>query len=58
MGKMSLWIVLKTVADDDPALKTAELDRLIERAADQRSILEPEQIAARLQALGRDDASS
>jgi hypothetical protein len=57
-GKLSLWIALKTVADAYPALETAELDRLIERAAAQRSILERERVAAGRQALRRDDASA
>lgn len=57
-GKHSLWIALKTVADDYPALETAELDRLIERAAAQRSILERERVAAGRQALRRDDAGA
>jgi hypothetical protein len=57
-GKMSLWVALKTVADDYPALETAELDRLIERAAAQRGILERERVAAGRQALRRDDVSS
>jgi hypothetical protein len=57
-GKMSLWIALKTVADDYPALETAQLDRLIERAAAQRGVLERERVGAGRQALKRDDASS
>ena len=57
-GKLSLWVALKTVADDYPALEPAQLDRLIERAADQRAILERERVAAGRQALRRDDASS
>jgi hypothetical protein len=57
-GKRSLWIALKTIADDYPALDTPELDRLIERAAAQRSILERERVAAARQALRHDDAGA
>ena len=57
-GKLSLWVALRTVADDYPALEPAQLDRLIERASAQRAILERERVAAGRQALRRDDASS
>jgi hypothetical protein len=56
-GKTSLWNALKTVADDYPALERSELDRLIERAAAQRAILERERLAAGREALRPDEAS-
>ena len=47
---------LKTVTDDYPALDGAELDRLIERAAARRGILERERMAAGREALRPDGA--
>lgn len=48
-GKLSLWRSLKNVADHDPRLATADLDRLIDRAKQQREELE----VHRLEAAGR-----
>jgi hypothetical protein len=51
-GKLGLWRSLREIADRDARLDAAELDRLIERARDQRSQLEPHRLAAAAGALG------
>jgi hypothetical protein len=51
-GKRALWLSLREVADRDARLEGAELDRLIERAREQRDRLEPHRLAAAAAALG------
>ena len=51
-GKRALWLSLREVADRDARLEGPELDRLIERARDQRDRLEPHRLAAAAAALG------
>ena len=51
-GKVSLWKVLKEVADQYGPLKSTNLDDLIERAEAQQNALESERIAAGKLALG------
>ncbi len=50
-GKKSMWTVLKTVARQYPALASANLDGLIERAKAQHATLERERLAAGARAL-------
>jgi hypothetical protein len=47
-GKLSMWLALKEAAVGDPRLAGTDLDRLIERARDQRRTLEPHRLAAAL----------
>ena len=49
-GKLSMWLVLRAAAADDPRLARTDYDRLIERARSQRQALEPHRRAAALQA--------
>jgi len=51
-GKVSLWKVLKEVADQYGPLESTNLDALVERAEAQRNALERERIAAGRLALG------
>ncbi len=51
VGKACLWRALKEVEGDYPQLAAADLDRLIERAESQRSVLDRERLAAGRQAL-------
>ena len=44
-GKRALWLALATIADEEPALKTIDLDDLIQRAETQRVALEKERLA-------------
>jgi hypothetical protein len=45
-GKQSLWVALADIADAYPALQTADLTGLRERAAAQRQVVEAERAAA------------
>jgi hypothetical protein len=51
-AKLALWLSLREIADRDGRLGGAELERLIERARDQRERLEPHRLAAARVALG------
>lgn len=44
-GKLALWVALSTVADDHPAIASAGIDTLIERARSQHEALERERVA-------------
>lgn len=44
-GKASMWRSLKEVADEYPALATTDLDKLVGRAEEQKSILDREMAA-------------
>jgi hypothetical protein len=46
LGKEGLWRLLRALADSEPRLHAAELDRLVERAARQAAELEGLRIAA------------
>jgi hypothetical protein len=50
-GKLSLWRSLKNVSDHDPRLATADLERLCDRAAEQRKALEDHRLEAATKAL-------
>lgn len=50
-GKLSLWVALKQVQAEHPALSRAPLDELIERAQTQYDTLERERLAAAGRAL-------
>ncbi len=50
-GKRCLWVALKEVQDQYPALQATSLEGLIERAEAQRSTLELERLAAGVRAL-------
>ena len=51
-GKLALWKALKLLAETEPALDAAELDRHIERAEEQQRQLEDHRLAAVREALG------
>ncbi len=51
-GKKCLWLALGQVREAYPALSGVDLDRLIQRAADQESTLEEERLKAGAVALG------
>jgi hypothetical protein len=51
-GKLALWKALRLLADGQPALDAAELERLIERAERQQRDLEEHRLAAARTALG------
>jgi hypothetical protein len=50
-GKLSLWVALKEVQTEHPALSRAPLDELIGRAESQRDTLEQERLEAARRAL-------
>ncbi len=50
-GKRSLWVALHTTHGQDPRLSGVDLERLIERAGDQRQTLERLRLRAALEAL-------
>ena len=50
-GKRSLWLALRTALGQDPRLSGVDLDRLIDRAGDQRQTLERLRLRAALDAL-------
>jgi hypothetical protein len=45
-GKLAGWKALRVVAEDEPVLDSAELDRLIERAEEQQRALEEHRLRA------------
>jgi hypothetical protein len=51
-GKLAVWKALRQLADDEPALDAAELDRLIESAEQQQRGLEEHRLQAAREALG------
>ncbi len=51
-GKLAVWKALRLVAESEPKLDAAELDRLIERAETQQRGLEEHRLAAAREALG------
>ncbi|MGH3016656.1 MAG: hypothetical protein ACRDNN_17050, partial [Gaiellaceae bacterium] len=51
-GKLAVWKALRLLADDEPALDAAELDRLIDSAKQQQRGLEEHRLAAVRDALG------
>lgn len=44
--KLRLWLVLRDIAEADPRLEEADLDRLIERATSQRDRIEEQRLQA------------
>jgi hypothetical protein len=50
-GKHSLWTALREVAPDYPEIAAMDLERLIDRARDQRATLDRERLAAARRAL-------
>jgi hypothetical protein len=50
-GKLSLWVALREVRAEHPALSRAPLDELIQRAQSQRDALEQERVVAARRAL-------
>lgn len=50
-GKLAGWKALRLVAENEPALDSAELDRLIERAEEQQRALEEHRLRAVREAL-------
>jgi hypothetical protein len=52
-GKKCLWLTLKEVRDEYSELAVVDLDRLIERAASQESVLEEQRMNAGMRALGK-----
>ena len=50
-GKLAGWKALRLVAENEPALDSAELDRLIERAEEQQRALEQQRLRAVREAL-------
>ena len=54
-GKRSLWQALATIVDEQPALKTIDLDDLIQRAETQRDSLEQERLALAPNTLSDDE---
>jgi hypothetical protein len=51
-GKLAVWKALRLLADDEPALDAAELDRLVDSAKQQQRGLEEHRLAAVRDALG------
>jgi hypothetical protein len=51
-GKLAVWKALRLLADDEPALDAAELDRLVDSAEEQQRGLEERRLAAARRALG------
>jgi hypothetical protein len=51
-GKLAVWKALRLLADDEPALDGAELDRLVDSAEEQQRGLEEHRMAAARGALG------
>jgi hypothetical protein len=51
-GKLAVWKALRLLADDEPALDAAELDRLVDSAEEQQRGLEEHRLAAARGALG------
>ena len=51
-GKLAVWKALRLVADGEPALNAAALDKLVERAEEQQRGLEEQRLAAAREALG------
>lgn len=50
-GKCSLWIALAATAENAPALRILDFDRLIKRATDQRALVDEQRVAAARTAL-------
>jgi CheY-like chemotaxis protein len=50
-GKLGLWKALQQVADRYPAIRSVDLDQLIERAQNQHDLLEHARLSAGAQAL-------
>ena len=53
-GKAALWTALREVRDDYPELLATDLDDLLQRAQQQRQVLETERIAAAKRSLTSD----
>ena len=51
-GKLAVWKALRLLADDEPALDAAELDRLVDSAEQQQRGLEEQRLMAAREALG------
>jgi hypothetical protein len=51
-GKLAVWKALRLLADGEPALDAAELDRLVDSAKEQQRQLEEHRLAAAREALG------
>lgn len=51
-GKLALWRALRLVADDEPALDAARLERLVERAESQQEGIEEHRLRAARLAFG------
>ncbi len=51
-GKLAVWKALRLLADGEPALDAAALDKLVERAEEQQRGLEEQRLAAAREALG------
>ena len=50
-GKLAVWKALRLIADTEPALDAAELDRLIDSAEEQQRGLEEHRLEAAREAL-------